>query len=77
MVGVSQKAAASAKWCLHQRDRAARYSMRDLGSPSVKLLLWPEADRGGHAGLSPWGSSLTTASMFSPFTYSVLSPSEK
>lgn len=27
--------------------------------------------------LSPWGSSLTTASMFSPFTYSAFSPSEK
>lgn len=32
---------------------------------------------GKDARLSPWGSSLTTASMFSPFTYSAFSPSEK
>lgn len=30
MVGVSQKAAASPKWCLHKRGTETQYSTRDL-----------------------------------------------
>lgn len=73
--GEKQKAAASPKWCFHHSDTVQHKGLSY--SPSVKLPLGPDADRVRNARFSPWGSSLTTASMFSPFTYSELNPSEK